>query len=65
MYVLRDLARFCRANESAIALDANGQVSNELTYVLQGRREVYLRIMQQLKLSPETLTDIMLGPMQE
>jgi hypothetical protein len=43
---LADLARFCRANASAPG------------DILTGRREVWLRIQEHLKLSPEKLAEI-------
>jgi hypothetical protein len=47
--VLRDLARFCRANASTFHEDAR------LHAVAEGRREVWLRIQNHLRLSPEDL----------
>lgn len=48
--VLQDLARFCRANEScAVPGD------HDKTMMLEGRREVWLRIQQHLNLTPEQL----------
>jgi len=47
--VLRDLARFCRANESTFHEDAR------LHAVAEGRREVWLRIQNHLQLSPQDL----------
>lgn len=49
--VLRDLAKFCRANQSTFHADARAAAA------LDGRREVYLRILQHLKLTPEELYD--------
>lgn len=49
--VLADLARFCRANETTVVPDARGGVM--ATAVLEGRREVWLRIQQHLQLSDE------------
>ena len=47
--VLRDLARFCRANVSTFH-------ENERAHALaEGRREVWLRLQQHLRLSPEDL----------
>ncbi len=45
--VLADLARFCRANESAFHPD------QRVHAVLEGRREVWLRIRQHLDLTPD------------
>ena len=48
--VMEDLARFCRANASTFEQsDPNGRVSA----FREGRREVYLRIMQMAALKPE------------
>ena len=47
--VLRDLAGFCRANESTFHEDAR------LHAVAEGRREVWLRIQNHLNLSPDDL----------
>ena len=47
--VLRDMARFCRANTSTFHEDAR------LHAVAEGRREVWLRIQQHLNLSPAEL----------
>lgn len=47
--VLADLARFCRAHESTFDPDAR------ISANLDGRREVWLRIQQQLELDSDTL----------
>jgi len=47
---LKDLARFCRANESAAVPG-----DHDRTWALIGRREVWLRIQQHLNLQPEEL----------
>jgi hypothetical protein len=47
--VLIDLARFCRANASTFAPDPRAEG------ILQGRREVWLRISQHLNLSEDEL----------
>ena len=47
--VLKDLAVFCRADESTFHPDAR------VAAQLDGRREVYLRIMQHVTLSEEQL----------
>jgi hypothetical protein len=47
--ILADLAKFCRANQSTFH-------TNERTHaVLEGRREVWLRLQQHLNLSEEDL----------
>jgi hypothetical protein len=53
--VLIDLAKFCRANETCFHTDAR------LHAVLEGRREVWLRIQQHLHLTPEQLAAIYSG----
>lgn len=47
--VLSDLAVFCRANDSAFHEDSRAHA------VLEGRREVWLRIQRHLRLSDEEL----------
>lgn len=47
--VLKDLAQFCRAHESTFHADAR------LHAVLEGRREVWLKIERMLKLTSEEL----------
>ena len=48
--VLEDLARFCRANQTVFVPG-----DPDLTKVLIGRQEVWLRIQQHLGLTPEQL----------
>ena len=47
--VLKDLARFCRAHESTMHADERVQAN------LEGRREVWLRIQEHLRMDSETL----------
>lgn len=48
--VLEDLSKFCRANETcAVPGD------RDKSLILEGRREVWLRIQQHLQLTPEQL----------
>jgi len=47
--VLTDLAKFCRANESTFHTDPR------VEGVLQGRREVWLRVTQHLNLTEDEL----------
>jgi hypothetical protein len=47
--VLRDLAHFCRANETAFHAD------DRVHAVLEGRREVWLRIQHHLKLNSDQI----------
>ena len=55
-YVLRDLAKFCRAGKTAFDKD------ERVTALLQGRQEVFLRIAQHLNLSADKLYEIYGGP---
>ena len=50
--VLIDLAPFCRARETCVVPG-----DSDKTYVLEGRRETYLRIQDYLELTPEQLRD--------
>lgn len=53
--VLIDLARFCRASETCFDADPRKHA------VLEGRREVWLRIANHLNLSSEQLYSIFTG----
>lgn len=53
--VLIDLARFCRANETCFDADPR------IHAVAEGRREVWLRIQDHLRLTPEQLATIRVG----
>ena len=53
--VLKDLARFCRANTSTFHEDAR------LHAVAEGRREVWLRVQNHLNLSPADLWKLASG----
>lgn len=50
---MKDLARFCYAAKSCAV------PNRDLTLVLSGRREVWLRIQQHLHLEPEELASIL------
>ena len=47
--VLQDLAKFCRANDTCFHMDPRAHA------VAEGRREVWLRIQKQIKLTDEQL----------
>lgn len=49
--VLKDLAQFCRASESTFHPDPRAHA------VLEGRREVWLRLRAHLDLSPDELVE--------
>ena len=53
--VLKDLARFCRANESTFHADPRAHA------VAEGRREVWLRIQHHLRLTPAQLWELYSG----
>jgi hypothetical protein len=55
--VLADLNPFCRARETCVVLG-----DRDRTYVLEGRREVWLRIREHLDLTPEQLRDLYTRP---
>ena len=50
--ILSDLAKFCRAQETCFAAD------DRTTALLEGRREVLLRIQQHLNMTEEELWSI-------
>lgn len=53
--VLRDLARFCRAHESTFHADPRAHA------LAEGRREVWLRIVNHLKLTSDELWELQSG----
>jgi hypothetical protein len=53
--VLDDLREFCRADTSCVVVAKDGRIDTHATAVAEGRREVWLRIIQTLNLSDETL----------
>lgn len=58
--VLDDLKVFCRGRETCVVIG-----DRDRTYVLEGRREVLLRIQDYLELSPEDLTALNTKPAKE
>lgn len=50
--VLKDLAKFCRADKSTFHEDPRAHA------VLEGRREVWLRIQNYLQLTPDQLWEL-------
>lgn len=50
--VLKDLARFCRAHESTFKPDPRAHA------VLEGRREVWLKIQEYLQMTVEEIYDL-------
>ena len=55
--MLTDLAKFCRAR----AQDSCFHPDPRVHAVLEGRREVYMRIIQHLRLNPEQLSMLYAG----
>jgi hypothetical protein len=55
--VLADMEYFWRANCSCVAIGPGKPVDLHLTFVLEGRREVYLRVRERLDLTPEELSE--------
>ena len=55
---LKDMAVFCRANETCVVKDENGKIDTDRTLILEGRREVWLRIQNHFNLTPEQLLAI-------
>lgn len=53
--VLADLAQFCRAAETTLVSGADNRLDTERSLVLQGRREVWIRLQNHLNLSPADL----------
>ncbi len=51
-HVLRDLAKFCRAHDSTFTTD------DRTTYMLEGRREVWLRLQNHLNLTLDEIYDL-------
>lgn len=53
--VIADLRKFCRADVSCVVVGKDGHIDTHATAVAEGRREVFLRIVQLLDLSDEAL----------
>lgn len=56
--VVADLMRFCRARETCVVPG-----DRDRTYVLEGRREVFLRIQEFLERTPEELVALYTKPL--
>lgn len=54
--VLKDLAMFCRARETCVVPG-----NDQMTYILEGRREVWLHIERIINLNPEQLAELFSG----
>ena len=56
--VMEDLREFCSAEKTCATYNANGQYDTHASAVREGRREVYLRIFEILKIDDETLQNM-------
>lgn len=56
--LLDNLREFCRADTSCVVFGPDGRVDTHATAIAEGRREVYLRIVQTLNLSDSDLNKI-------
>lgn len=63
--VLVDLARFCRGNRACIMYGQNGHVDPFASAILQGRREVWLRITEHLHLPDSKLVNMVPTPIND
>jgi hypothetical protein len=59
--VLADLAKFCRAGETCFVAKKGEPIDIERTLVAEGRREVWLRIENHLRLNQDQLFTIYAG----
>lgn len=55
---LEDLAVFCRATETCVVAPRGQSLDLNRTLVVEGRREVYLRIREHLDLTAEQLFEL-------
>jgi len=53
--VLADLRAFCCADSSCVVVGKDGKIDTHATVLAEGRREVWLRIVETLNLTDETL----------
>jgi hypothetical protein len=61
MEVLADLAWYCKANETCVVKDKQGRIDRDLTLIAEGRREVFLWIMQHLGLTADQMFELYAG----
>ena len=59
--VLRDLVSFCRAAETCVVAPTGQPVDVHRSLILEGRREVFLRIQRAMNLTPEQLIALATG----
>ena len=53
--VLADLREFCRADTSCVVVGKDGKIDTHATVLAEGRREVWLRMIETLNLTDEQL----------
>lgn len=53
--VLADLRGFCCADSSCVVVGKDGKIDTHATVLAEGRREVFLRIIETLNLTDEQL----------
>jgi hypothetical protein len=56
--ILADLRAFCRADASCVVLGKDGRIDTHATAVAEGRREVWLRLIDHLRLDAQTVRAI-------
>jgi hypothetical protein len=56
--ILADLRVFCRADVSCVVVSKDGHIDTHATAVAEGRREVWLRLMEHLHLDDQTIQAI-------
>ena len=59
--MLIDLADFCRAAETSVVTDENGRYDHERTLIMEGRREVWLRMQNHFNLTTQQLYRLATG----
>ncbi len=53
--ILADLRAFCRADASCVVVGRDGRIDTHATAVAEGRREVWLRLIEHLHLDDQTI----------
>ena len=59
--VLRDLTSFCRGTETCVVAEKGQPIDVHRSLILEGRREVFLRIQRAMNLTPEQLIALVTG----
>lgn len=57
--VLADLKRFCCGSKSTIRMNSHNEIDPIAMGVAEGRREVWMRLMEYLHLEEKTVTNLM------